>query len=92
MACPPVTAPEILTYTRDTTAFQSLGGFRQTGYELFTNGNAAQINASRLSSGVFPALGVSPIMGRAFTQHEDEGSVQVARHQLRNVAQPLPGR
>jgi predicted permease len=72
------TAPEVRTYARDTRSFSSLGAYIQTGYELSGLGAPAQINASRLTSSIFPALGVSPLMGRAFTQQEDEGFQQVA--------------
>ncbi len=72
------TAPEVRTYARDTHAFSSLGGYQQTGYELSGLGNPAQISASRLTAGIFPVLGVSPLMGRTFTPQEDEGSQQVA--------------
>ena len=41
-------------------------------------GEPAQVNASRLSGGVFPALGVAPLMGRFFTQQEDDQQAQVA--------------
>ena len=75
---PGATAPAIRIYTRDTHAFSGLGGYQQTGYELSGVGDPAQINASRLTASIFPALGVSPLMGRTFTQQEDEGSQQVA--------------
>src|SRR5271163_540072 len=45
-----VTAPDIQAYTRDTHAFESLGGYTQLGYELAGVGEPAQINASRLSA------------------------------------------
>ncbi len=73
-----VTAPDILAYTRDTHSFESLGGYRPNGYELSGVGEPAPINATRLSSGVFPALGVAPLMGRFFTQREDDQKEQVA--------------
>ncbi len=73
-----VTAPDIQAYTRDTHSFESLGGYTQTGYELSGIGNPAQVTAARLSSGVFPALQVEPLMGRVFTQQEDEHRDQVA--------------
>ncbi len=73
-----VTAPDIQAYTRDTHSFESLGGYTQTGYELSGIGNPAQVNAARLSSGVLPTLQVAPLMGRFFTQQEDENKVQVA--------------
>lgn len=75
---PQVTAPELVTYVRDTHSFAALGGFRQTGYELSGVGDPAQINAARMTASIFPVLGVSPLLGRAFSQQEDEGRAQVA--------------
>jgi predicted permease len=72
-----VTAPAARIYARETHAFSALGAFQQTGFELSGLGDAAQISASRLTASVFPALSVSPLMGRTFTQQEDEGSQQV---------------
>ena len=66
-----VTAPDIRAYTRDTRSFESLGGYQSNGYELSGVGEPAQINATRMTAGVFPALGVAPLMGRFFTQQED---------------------
>jgi predicted permease len=73
-----VTPPDIRAYTRDTHSFEHLGGYRQgDGYELSGNGDPAQVNAARLSAGVLPALGVAPLLGRFFTEQEDEQSQQV---------------
>ena len=74
---PQVTAPETIVYRRDTHSFTELGSFRQTGFELSGVGDPAQINATRMAAAMFPVLGVSPLMGRAFTQQEDEGRAQV---------------
>jgi putative ABC transport system permease protein len=74
---PGVTAPGVRTYTRDTHAFSSLGGYTPSTYELSGVGTPAQINASRLTAGIFPTLGISPIMGRTFNQQEDDGGQQV---------------
>lgn len=73
-----VTAPDIQAYTRDTHSFTSLGGYGFTGYELSGFGEPAQVNASRLTSGVIPALGVTPLLGRAFTAREEEQGQQLA--------------
>jgi len=73
-----VTPPDIRNYTRDTHSFESLGGYQQTGYELSGIGEPAQVNATRMSGGVFPALGVRPLIGRFFTQQEDEQKETVA--------------
>jgi len=75
---PGVTAPGVQTYLRDTHAFSSAGGYTQTSYELSGLGDPAKINGARMTSGMFPTLGVLPMMGRAFTEQEDEGRQQVA--------------
>jgi predicted permease len=72
-----VTAPDIRAYTRDTHSFDHLGGYQFAGFELSGQGEPAQVNASRLSAGVFPALGVEPLLGRFFTVQEDEQTQQV---------------
>src|SRR5580658_5796103 len=89
---PGVTAPGVRTYMRDTRAFSRLGGYQSSTYELSgvgdsaqseraqgeqAQGEPAQINAARLTASMFSVLGVSPLMGRPFTQQEDEGSEQV---------------
>jgi predicted permease len=73
-----VTAPEIRTYVRDTHTFESLGAYQPIAYELSGIGDPTQVSASRLGAGVFPTLGVAPLLGRFFTQQEDDDSQQVA--------------
>lgn len=73
-----VTAPEIPVYEHETRSFSSLGGYQQNGWELSGVGAPAQISAARLTASIFPTLGVSPLMGRIFTQQEDTDHVQVA--------------
>ena len=62
-----VTVPDILAYTRETHGFSALGGYQGAGYELSGTGEPAQVNAARMTAGVFSALGVNPLMGRVFT-------------------------
>jgi predicted permease len=73
-----VTAPDDQNYTRDTHSFESLGAYKPTFYEVSEIGEPVQVNASRLSGGVFPTLGVAPLMGRFFTQQEDDQQAPVA--------------
>ena len=73
-----VTVPDIRNYTRDTHSFTSLGGYQGASYELSGSGEPAIVNASRMSGGVLPALEVQPLMGRVFTQQEDDQRQQVA--------------
>jgi predicted permease len=72
------TSAGMRTYMRETRSFTALGGYRQTSYELSGVGEPAQVNAARLTASIFSVLGVSPLIGRAFTQQEDDGSQPVA--------------
>ena len=72
-----VTVPDSRTYTRETHGFSALGGYQNTGFELSGAGEPANVNAARMTAGVFAALGVAPELGRAFTADEDEHSQQV---------------
>ncbi len=74
----PVTAPEIRTYAEQTHAFASMGGYHYNDYELGGRGEPVQVHVARLGAGVFPTLGVAPMLGRAFTRQEDEQQVPVA--------------
>ena len=73
-----VTVPDIRNYMRDTHSFISLGGYQGAGLELSGVGEPAAVNATRMSGGVLPALGVQPLLGRVFTQEEDDKHQQVA--------------
>ena len=73
-----VTVRDIIAYTRDTRSFSALGGYQFSGYELSGKGEPAQVNAARLTAGVFSALGVAPTLGRVFSVDEDEHHQQVA--------------
>jgi putative ABC transport system permease protein len=73
-----VTSAEVGQYIRGTSSFASLGAYTGDGYELSGPGEPAQVNGTRLTGGVFPTLGVQPILGRLFTQQEDTQHQQVA--------------
>jgi putative ABC transport system permease protein len=68
----PVTAREIGTYTSATTAFSSLGAYITTNYELSGGAIPEEIDAARFTSSVFTTLGVQPVLGRVFTQDEED--------------------
>jgi predicted permease len=72
-----VTAPEVVTYQRDTRSFESLGGYTSVGYELSGVGQPAQISAARMTPSVFSMLGIAPLLGRVFTPEEDAQKAQV---------------
>src|SRR5258705_6307036 len=72
-----VTAQDIRNYMRDTQSFSHLGGYRQRLFELSGTGDPAAVKATRMSGEVFAALGVPPLLGRTFTQREDDEHQQV---------------
>ena len=74
---PPTTAPSIAKYIAGTSSFSGMGAYQQATYELSGAGEPATINASRMTAGVFPTLGVAPQLGRFFTQKEDDSRQQV---------------
>ena len=78
MASPGVPAPEIARYTREMQTLDGTGGYQWQSLELSGVGEPAKITAYRVSASMFPLLGMAPIIGRVFTQQEDEGREQVA--------------
>lgn len=74
----PVTAREIGTYASATQAFSDTGGYIDASYEVSGGATPEQVNGARFTAGVFPTLGVSPILGRTFTQKEEDGHEPVA--------------
>ena len=73
-----VTAREIGTYGSSTEAFSDTGGYIDASYELSGSATPEQVDAARLTSGVFSTLGVSPTLGRTFTLQEENGHEPVA--------------
>jgi putative ABC transport system permease protein len=74
----PVTAREIGTYSSASGAFSSLGGYTGATYEFSSGAIPEEIHAARFTAGVFPTLGVSPTLGRVFTQQEDDSHLPLA--------------
>jgi putative ABC transport system permease protein len=74
-----VTSGDLRNYVRYTRSFSSLGGyFQYMSFQLSGAGDAVEIKAARMSSGVFSALGVAPLLGRIFSPQDDEQRQQVA--------------
>ncbi len=69
---PRAAAADILNYRRDTHSFTHLGGYGFTHYDLATTGVPETVHGIRMSGEVFSALQVAPLLGRTFTQTEDE--------------------
>jgi putative ABC transport system permease protein len=73
-----VSARDIVSYTRQTSAFSSLGGYAIFSFELSGGETPEQIDAGRFNASVFTTLGVQPEVGRVFTQQEEDAHQLVA--------------
>ncbi|MGA2538029.1 MAG: ABC transporter permease [Terracidiphilus sp.] len=71
-------APDVIRFARDSQAFSQVAGFVSAGFEVSGAGKPFQAKAERISASLLPLLGVQPMLGRAFTQSEDEDSSPVA--------------
>jgi predicted permease len=58
--------------TREDQSFEELGAFQNDSFILTGSGEPAQLDGFRTSEGFFPALGVSPILGRTYSYEEDQ--------------------
>ena len=73
-----VTAREIGTYASATQAFSDTGGYIDASYEVSGGAIPEQLNGARFTASVFATLGISPILGRTFTQKEEDAHEPVA--------------
>lgn len=71
-----LSAPDVIAFERESRAF-TVGGFIGSDYEATGAGTPFRAKAERLTASVFPVLGVQPLLGRTFTQKEDEQSAPV---------------
>ena len=62
---------EFLEAAKSLHTFRSLAAFQGDSFNLTGSGEPGRLDGLRASVGFFPALGVSPILGRAFTAEED---------------------
>jgi len=73
-----VRAAEVATYEHSARSFSSMGAYTTSSWELSGGPLSESISGARLTAGVFPTLGVAPVLGRVFTRQEDEARAPVA--------------
>ena len=66
-----VAAQEYLDYRNQNRSFSNVAAFENAGFNLTGDGEPLRVQAVRMSASAFPTLGVSPFIGRAFTESED---------------------
>lgn len=74
----PFSPPDYIVLTRQEDWFASVGSFQNTQYEISGSGAPERITGARVTASLFETLGVDPIMGRAFTDAEDNEGREVA--------------
>ena len=75
---PGVRPSEMTAWEHATRSFSAMGAYSTTSWELSGGPVSESVDGARLTAGVFPTLGVAPMVGRVFTQQEDEGHAPVA--------------
>jgi putative ABC transport system permease protein len=73
------------TYVRShAKSFRGMGAYREQDYELSGNGDSIRIHGERITASLFPVLGVTPELGRNFTEQEDStgAAVVVLNHRF----------
>ncbi len=67
-----ISYPNFLDWQKDNRTFSSMAISRRYSFSFTGRGEAEQLNAQFLSADFFPLLGVNPILGRTFTQAEEQ--------------------
>ncbi|MFN2455432.1 MAG: ABC transporter permease [Pyrinomonadaceae bacterium] len=67
-----VSAPEFFDYKNQSDVFADMAAFQTATFNLTGGDEPQRIGAARVSSGLFPLLGVSPLVGRTLLAEEDQ--------------------
>src|SRR5215813_13469873 len=66
-----VSAPEMLDYIAGNETFAEMAGYGIINLNLTGESEPRRIEVARVSPGLFPLLGVTPLLGRGFSAEED---------------------
>jgi len=81
----PVAPGNFLDWRRDASSFERMGAAEAWGTNLGGDGRPEHVEGVRVTSDIFPLLGVQPQLGRTFSADEDQagrGQVVVLGHRL----------
>jgi putative ABC transport system permease protein len=76
---------DFFAFRRQTNTLQSIGAFKSDSFNLTGTGDPMRLDGIRASAGFFPTFGVQPLLGRTFSQQEEEPGhelVVVLSHEL----------
>ena len=66
-----VSPPELADYHDHARSLNDVAAFAMTSLNLTGAGDAVRVSAAQVQAGIFAALGVPPLVGRAFTAEDD---------------------
>lgn len=69
---------EFKTWQQQNTVFDAMSLFTLNNFTLTDLQNPEQVEGARCSASLFPLLGVEPLLGRIFTQDEEDSGAPVA--------------
>ena len=81
----PSSAPNFISLHDQNQSLEQLAAFRTWGWQLTGGGEPELLRGARVSADFFPAVGVSPILGRSFTPDDDlpnQSPVAIISHDL----------
>ncbi len=70
-------APDYTYVRRQATRFSGMAAYRDEDYELSGSGDPARVHGERVGASLFSVLGVTPELGRTFTEQEDSTGAPV---------------
>ena len=68
----PMNAPDFNAFSERQKSFEQLGVYSNRHFDLSGAGAPERIKGARVSASVFSLLGVTPLMGRTYTEEEDK--------------------
>jgi len=68
----PFCPPDYLLLARQEEWFAKVGSYKNTAFEISGNGAPERVTGARVTASLFETLGVAPILGRTFTELEDD--------------------
>ena len=71
-----VAAGEYQDYRSQNRSFSQVAAYESDGFNLTGAGQPSRVNAAKISASAFPLLGVSPVLGRTFTEDEDRSGAE----------------
>jgi putative ABC transport system permease protein len=79
-----VAPPNYLDWKAQNGVFDALGAYRTGGFNMTGVGEPESVTAIFISSSMFRVLGVEPLIGRTFTQEEEQKRIRVVvlRHEF----------